>query len=308
MITSKTFLKILRVTSPILSKLHPEIRLLLARSIKSPGFHTLLDPNAMKDYSKLNQKEYFKEIRFLNNTIMKVDLNDHIGFRSALYGYWDLTSFEIAKKMGFDNLIYIDIGANVGTTAIPIGKNNVKVIAFEANPLMASHLLENLARNQIQRMVVFPMALGDTNMEYSYQNLHTPVGNRGSGSILKNWNANKPENEISSCYFSTLDTSLKYLGYELSDAKPVKLLIKIDVEGFESEVLRGAKETIQTLRPVLIIENNPSEGLEVFYGWLKAINYHFAYFDGQINFDLIDFKKRYENLVAIPRESSLLIT
>ncbi len=98
MISTIHFRRILRITSLLTSLLHPLIRLKIASWIKIPGLQTLLNPNSIRGYAKLRTKAYFKEITFEDDTKLVVDLNDIIGFRSALKGTWDPTCLKLLKN------------------------------------------------------------------------------------------------------------------------------------------------------------------------------------------------------------------
>jgi FkbM family methyltransferase len=49
--------------------------------------------------------------------------------------------------------------------------------------------------------------------------------------------------------------------------------LKIDVEGFELNVLRGAKETIQRNRPIIVVEINDSESFKDINKFLSSLSY-----------------------------------
>jgi FkbM family methyltransferase len=77
-------------------------------------------------------------------------------------------------------------------------------------------------------------------------------------------------------------------GLDLADCR----LIKIDVEGMEPEVLKGARETIGRLKPFVYTENKKNEGspkvIEFFLERDYALYWHFAQFFRDGNFNNVD--------------------
>ena len=61
---------------------------------------------------------------------------------------------------------------------------------------------------------------------------------------------------------------------KLDDFKFNPYFIKIDVQGFEYEVLKGGKHTIKTHKPILLIESITSEVIQL----LEEFDYQFYYF------------------------------
>ena len=83
------------------------------------------------------------------------------------------------------------------------------------------------------------------------------------------------------------------------------LVIKVDVEGYEREVFKGANETINLHRPIIIFENNPifldkDKQEEIFYSQFK--NYSFYSISQELILSDFDINTRYENAIAIPNE------
>ena len=65
-------------------------------------------------------------------------------------------------------------------------------------------------------------------------------------------------------------------------------LIKVDVEGMETDVLRGARETIRKRRPILFVENNTLERSARTLAAVRALGYrpwwHLALYYNRKNF------------------------
>ncbi|MEO0400715.1 MAG: FkbM family methyltransferase [Pseudomonadota bacterium] len=148
----------------------------------------------------------------------------------------------------------IDVGANVGMITL-LGARLVqprrgvrfrkavagKVIAFEPNPEMAARLNETLQKNNIKNVDLRSIALG---AQFGHAALHVPRVNPGEGSFGAGaYDAD--DMEMVDVKVETGDASL--------NGAPADF-IKIDVEGFELEVLKGLAGTLEKFKPGLVIE------------------------------------------------------
>jgi FkbM family methyltransferase len=155
----------------------------------------------------------------------------------------------ICQKLVGPGDTVMDIGANIGLVTLwlsyLVGESG-KVHAFEPNPKLQEMIEKALHRNRRSNVIVHRMALGskDGTME-----LYIPQGNSGEGSLIRN-RARKDCNIVSVPVYT--------LSSVMAKEKFDKVrLIKIDVEGFEEEVLRGASEFFEKVRPeTLLFEQN----------------------------------------------------
>lgn len=176
-----------------------------------------------------------------------------------------------------DNGIAIDIGANRGDTvqAIRMRTHNMKVMAFEPNPLVYSKL--HRMYKHIPDVKLFNFGLGDKD---DIMALHIPFYRNfmfdGLASFLPEaalgWLEGRmffyDERHLSSRKIDCCITKLDCFGID-----PV--FIKIDVQGFESQVLKGGIETLQRSRPVVLIET-PTREARVLMRSLNFNPYRFS--------------------------------
>ena len=133
----------------------------------------------------------------------------------------------------------IDIGANLGLFTFFMSRASKHVFAFEPNP----YPLENLKGLVDSNVTVLPIALGNNDGPVEIKIPHHRKGWSSNGASLASKEIN--DGKIINIQCRKLDSlNIENIG-----------LIKIDVEGFEIEVIRGAKETILKNKPVMIIEN-----------------------------------------------------
>ena len=133
----------------------------------------------------------------------------------------------------------IDIGANLGLFTFFMSRASKHVFAFEPNP----YPLENLKGLVDSNVTVLPIALGNNDGPVEIKIPHHRKGWSSNGASLASKEID--DGKIINIQCRKLDSlNIENIG-----------LIKIDVEGFEIEVIRGAKETILKNKPVMIIEN-----------------------------------------------------
>jgi FkbM family methyltransferase len=138
--------------------------------------------------------------------------------------------------------VVVDGGAHIGVltvllaTLCPTGR----VYAFEPGPGSREHLLDNVAANHLDNVVVEDAALFDSDGEIVFAfDENYPAGSHvdADGSAVRS---------------VRLDSWARARDLERLD------LLKLDVEGSELAVLAGARETIRRFRPVAIVECNPA--------------------------------------------------
>lgn len=131
----------------------------------------------------------------------------------------------------------IDCGANIGNHSVYFSKVlNRDVVAFEPNAIAYKILVKNIALNNLQNISAYELALGsEAGFGVSIQNT---TNNLGASKILLD---------------NTGDINIVALDSATTDIDKISML-KIDVEGFELNVLRGARKIIATQKPLILIE------------------------------------------------------
>ncbi len=201
---------------------------------------------------------------------------------------------------------FIDVGANIGLMSIFASKcvgNEGQVVAFEAHPKTAELLKENIELNQLMNIQVCQYALGSEEGKTKiYDNWQI---NRGGASLIV-----KTEDSVA------FDIEIHRLDSVLSTHFHPKM-IKIDVEGFELEVLKGACETIKKFLPILIVEfsemreNVHDSGAQLLEIIKSLGNYRFYKLKGgkERKSKLIEIKSndelpQHDNVICIPDYAS----
>ena len=158
--------------------------------------------------------------------------------------------------------IAIDVGANFGCWTLPLSKHATHVLAFEPQKCCRDLIVRSANANAFKNITVWTMAVGDKEgaVLVPYLDIETS-SNFGGVSLLSPCDAGYlvPLVSIDSRSFPERVT-----------------FIKIDVEGGELAVLRGARNLIATDRPMLMLEmDHPLTDLVALQQWLTDANYAF---------------------------------
>jgi hypothetical protein len=150
-----------RVILKITSKFRPFWLLKLVKRISGTQHLGLLadlfDPNLIRKKINFNFAPRYVKVKIRSgeyrNSDFEVDINDHIGWKIFLKGYFDQTHQQVSRILGLSSDdIFLDIGANIGSVSIPIAiETNCEVIAIEANPVNSSLFFRNLILNSSLR-------------------------------------------------------------------------------------------------------------------------------------------------------------
>jgi FkbM family methyltransferase len=139
-----------------------------------------------------------------------------------------------------------DIGAHVGYLTLVLSRivgPSGTVFAFEPDPRNREVLARNLAMNGARNVELSPLAVSEVSGMISFATFpgYSTVGHLA--------NAETPSDaEVISVGATTIDEFIFQAGH------PAPSLVKIDVEGAEDKVLRGATETLARIRPTIICE------------------------------------------------------
>jgi len=155
--------------------------------------------------------------------------------------------------------VAIDVGANIGLWSYRMAKIFSKVYAFEINEGIA----ENLVAYQSKKIEIIHCGLSS---EPGDATLYIPVS---KGVVMNGWASLQPGNCPDTQEHVTKPVKVRPLdSFSIRDVS----FIKIDVEGHEIEVLRGAVETISASRPVVLVEVKETN-VETVYSFFKALDY-----------------------------------
>lgn len=172
------------------------------------------------------------------------------GLERAIYyfGEYEAGTASVLKSILCKGDVFLDVGANIGflscIAARLVGDGGF-VYAVEPNPEIYKILEKNIALNKLENINPFNFALGaEVSKARIYDNLRT---NRGSASLIPPKGISEQSGkEIN---VTTIDTLIR------KRQMSIPTLLKIDVEGFELEVLKGASTLLRSSQaPILCVE------------------------------------------------------
>ena len=198
--------------------------------------------------------------RCRHGPMMYLPADLYVGRSLDLYGEFSEGEVELFTQIVKPGMLVVDVGANIGAHTVFFAKTvgpGGRVLAVEPQRFLYQILCGNLALNAIGNTFVQHAGLGS--MPGSIR--VPPINYGGSfnfgGVSLGDFKDGEQVPVI------TLD----------SLALPFCHLLKIDVEGMEIEVLRGARETLIRHRPLLYVENDRAEKSTALIALLFELDY-----------------------------------
>jgi FkbM family methyltransferase len=196
-----------------------------------------------------------------------------IGAALASYGEFAEGENRVMARYLKPGDVSVDIGANVGTTTLPMSRAVAaygQVLAFEPQPLVAHCLATSLVLNEISNVRLLSLAVSQS-----------------AGFARMDFNAGGDAGNFGSAALSAEGDLVPTIALDDLQIDRVALL-KIDVEGHEWDVFQGAERTIRSCLPVIYFEAKRLEGTVSSIDYLQKHGYrcywHFANFFRADNF------------------------
>jgi FkbM family methyltransferase len=172
---------------------------------------------------------------------------DPMAYSDFIVGAYEPGCVSALREHLSEGSVCVDVGANLGYFSILmsqlVGKRG-RIIAFEPMPDTVQTLRENIDVNRLENVIVIEAAASDKSG--SVQLLSGASERAAKTASMVGYRLEGPAR-------TTLARSLCIDDY-FAGSTPFPDLIKIDVEGAELVVLKGARETIARSRPTLIVE------------------------------------------------------
>ncbi len=161
---------------------------------------------------------------------------------------------------------FIDGGAFIGDSAFMFEKfyKPNMVYTFEPLKINFDYINQTIKMNDLKHVTPVMSGIGDKEEESEIS--YNPEGLSGSSIIIKNKN-----NLTQKINVTTIDNFVSKNNLNLG-------LIKLDVEGFESNVIKGAAESIKKYRPVMLISiyHTPQDFFEI-KPFIESLNLNYKF-------------------------------
>lgn len=191
--------------------------------------------------------------RVYRNLEMRIDNNCE-----SVYQWWNVVNyggFEIvllAERLLREGDIYIDVGANIGfmsLNAATVAGVDGRVLAIEPEPRVREKLLFNVKLNCANNVTIIPRAISDK--------IGTAIFSVATEEGLSRLDHGLGDNPCMVLFekIEVSTTTLDSLIEEFVPGRPIRL-IKMDVEGFEYSVFKGAHRLLQRAETIFIFESN----------------------------------------------------
>ena len=186
--------------------------------------------------------------------------DQYIGKSLDSYGEFSQGEMDLLEQVMGTGQVVLDIGANVGTHTVffaqKVGPTGT-VIAFEPQRVLFQILCGNVALNSLTNVDARHAAVGSESGSVNVPNLnYASVTNFGGVSL----EGNKRGEDVPLLTVDQLNLGACHL-------------MKIDVEGMESEVLAGAEQTIRRCHPLIYVENDREAKSAALIEQLLAFDY-----------------------------------
>jgi len=262
----------------------------------------IIDPEVEAEEKWLSNFNEQNSFEFNLTEDIKVILHKDSKLCKLIYVSFEETEICFLKKFIKKGDCFFDIGANIGLFSLHASKiigDHGKIIAFEPTPITFNRLKSNIEINRFLNIKTENIGLSDTCGMIKF---HT------SNDGYDAWNSFATLTDIGEC--SEIDVTTDTLDNYIQTNNIEKIdLIKLDVEGWELNVLKGAKELLsRSDSPVLLVEFTETNAFAAGYycgelfDFVKSFGYEWYSYNVESNKLIIQKKKLhypYENLIAI---------
>jgi FkbM family methyltransferase len=205
------------------------------------------------------------ELRLPGEAKIALRYRETLGLSSLLYGTFEFAELEFVRRYLRTGDDVMDIGANVGIFSVLMGVTlgqSGRVFAFEPAPGNVVRLRKNLKQNGLDRAQLFDCAVGEAD---GWMTLH--LATDPAYPSLVEVQAGLADGTGVPVQVRRLDTVWEEAG------RPCIAFVKIDVEGSEPGVIRGAGRMIEECRPTILIEANSKAELDSIRTLLDPYGY-----------------------------------
>jgi FkbM family methyltransferase len=199
-------------------------------------------------FGKMPTGKYFRIVNLKKGIKIKVDIGEYIGSHLYYFKEFERDTYESLQKLMIKGKCFFDIGGNVGLISLMVNQicaGDVKIYIFEPAPDNFKLLKDNIKMNGIDNAILNNVA----------------VSSDSSGTLTLNLYEDQAYNSVYLLDRVPFRSKIKVPvlsidGYiEKQKISPDTIeLIKIDVEGYEYNVFKGALKLLTEYSPKILCE------------------------------------------------------
>lgn len=185
----------------------------------------------------------------------------YIGRAVEKYGEFSESEVELFRQLCRPGDVVVEVGANIGTHTVALAGivgNQGRIYAFEPQRIVHYTLCANIALNSIDNVECFNVAAGDSDGFVLIPDIRYDQPANFGGISVNQFEQGRRVPRVRLDHYIDV---------------PRLRLLKIDVEGMESEVIRGAERLISRHRPVLYVENDRIEKSQALIELIRSLDY-----------------------------------
>lgn len=208
-------------------------------------------------------------------TRIRVDLAEHMTSQIFWRGSYSGAELAVLAARLRQDATFVDVGANVGEFTLFAARRCARVYAFEPSAALFERLRSNVEANGLRHVSTLREALSDRVGELT---LTEPRATWSDGTRHAGLGSLIPYPAAAGVQGQTVPVTT--LDAFVASERPARLdVMKIDVEGSEFAVLRGAEAALDRFRPELMIELSDDtsaragHGVDDLLAWLAARRY-----------------------------------
>ena len=207
-----------------------------------------------------------------------------IGYELKTQGHWDITDV-VESVRAFQRhwngscCKILDVGANVGSWTLPMARRFPQnhIHAFECQEILSQCFDRMIDLNNITNVTMHQCAVSDVDSVVEFASVdYSMGGNLGAFELepVKNsdFNGFRLNNQITQVKTCTIDS------FDFDQVG----LVKIDAEGMEHKIVKGAINTLQRCKSVVLFENHKTD-LDKILEIFDQIKYHIVGQFGQMS-------------------------
>ena len=284
------------------------MRAVTTRLRRIPGAVLLLDGlrRHYRDYpTAITVPDFDGSIR------LQVRLDEHMGSQVFWYGSYSLEILRVLERIIVPGMTVIDAGANIGEVSLFVAKRvgpGGRVYSFEPVAELTDRLRRHVSMNGFDNIEVVQSGLSDRAGQAEIYGPAEPFRDGTQHAGLSTLYANSQRGRsLGTIPLTTLDEFVEMRHLPRLD------LVKVDVEGAELPVLRGARAVLAEHRPWLVVEVQQETSEAAGYdqreilAFLGTFGYSFARIGrrGRLSPLSSDRLQSFQNVLGIPPDKTL---